>query len=542
MALTRATTSSGVSSTASRRPRTATTPSSCTSSRRSRARARGAIILPHGVLFRGNREADIRRNLVRRGLIRGIIGLPPNLFYGTGIPACILVIDKVNARAHAGIFLIDASRGFAKDGAKNRLRAQDIHRIVDVFNRRTEVPGYSRLVPEAEIASPANDYNLNLPRYIDSRDPEDVHDLEAHLKGGIPDRDLDALDPYWRVFPSLRRTLFTSNGRAGYSEARVETQAIKATILGHDDFEDFRKRIDTLLGGWREAHEPLLRALGRGSNPKDLIHRLSEDLLARFADLPLLDPYDVYQRLMDYWDETMQDDVYLIVADGWVEAARPRSVVDDRGRKIKEAPDLTIGRRKYKMDLIPPALVVARWFGREQAVMDELRTRQEAAARELEEFVDEHAGEGALLEGILNDRGKVARGAVQRRLDAIGDEDEAESGEERDALARCLALLEGESALAKTVRMVQASLDEQVLDHYAALTEPEIKTLVVEDKWLASIRAAIEDELERVTQRLAGRVKVLEERYARPLPALEQDVEVFSAKVEGHLQRMGLST
>ena len=194
---------------------------------------KGAIILPHGVLFRGNREADIRRNLVRRGLIRGIIGLPPNLFYGTGIPACILVIDKENARAHAGIFLIDASRGFAKDGAKNRLRAQDIHRIVDVFNRRTEVPGYSRLVPEAEIASPANDYNLNLPRYIDSSDPEDLHDLEAHLKGGIPDRDLDALAPYWKVFPSLRGTLFTGNGRAGYSEARVETQAIKATILGH---------------------------------------------------------------------------------------------------------------------------------------------------------------------------------------------------------------------------------------------------------------------------------------------------------------------
>ena len=162
-----------------------------------RSRGKGAIILPHGVLFRGNREADIRRNLVRRGLIRGIIGLPPNLFYGTGIPACILVIDKENAGAHAGIFMIDASRGFEKDGNKNRLRAQDIHRIVDVFNRRSEVPRYSRLVPEAEIASPANDYNLNLPRYVDSSEPEDLHDLEAHLKGGIPDRDIDALDPYW---------------------------------------------------------------------------------------------------------------------------------------------------------------------------------------------------------------------------------------------------------------------------------------------------------------------------------------------------------
>ena len=506
-----------------------------------RSRGKGAIILPHGVLFRGNREADIRRNLVRRGLIRGIIGLPPNLFYGTGIPACILVIDKENAGAHAGIFMIDASRGFAKDGNKNRLRAQDIRRIVDVFNRRTEVPRYSRLVPEAEIASPANDYNLNLPRYINSSEPEDLHDLEAHLKGGIPDRDIDALAPYWKVFPSLRRSLFVADRRAGYSEARVETQQVKATILGHDDFELYRKRVGIIFDGWCETHAPLLKEMGTETNPKDIIHRLSEDLLVRFDDFPLLDSYDVYQRLMDYWDETMQDDVYLIVSDGWIDASRPRGVIEDKDRKIREAPDLTIGRRKYKMDLIPPALVVARYFVREQAVMDELRRRHEGAAGELAAFVDEHTGEGALLEGIPNDRGKVTRGALQGRLDDIQDQDDPESEEERDALARCMALLEDESALAKTVRTTQVVLDERVLDHYSALTEPEIKTLVIEDKWLASIQAAIEDELQRVTQRLAGRVRVLEERYARPLPKLEQDVATFSAKVEGHLKRMGLS-
>ena len=506
-----------------------------------RSKGKGAIILPHGVLFRGNREADIRRNLVRRGLLKGIIGLPPNLFYGTGIPACIIVIDKENAGAHSGIFMIDASRGFAKDGNKNRLREQDIHRIVDVFNRRTEVPRYSRLVPEAEITSPANDYNLNLPRYIDSSEPEDLHDLEAHLRGGIPDRDIDALDTYWTVFPSLRRTLFTGNGRAGYSEARVETRQVKATILGHGDFEHYRKRVGAIFDGWRETHEPLLEATGTEPNPRDIIHSLSEDLLVRFADLPLLDPYDVYQRLMDYWDETMQDDVYLVSADGWIEAARPRGVIEDKDRKIKEAPDLNIGRRKYKMDLIPPVLVAARYFSRERAVVDELRRRHEGAAGDLAAFVDEHTGEGGLLEGIPNDRGKVTRGAVHGRIGAIQDEDDPESVEEREALARCLALLQDESALAKTVRTVQARLDEQILERYAALTEPEIKTLVVEDKWLASIRMAIEDELQRVTQRLAGRVRVLEERYARPLPKLEQEVEQFAAKVEGHLKRMGLS-
>ena len=175
-----------------------------------KSRGKGAIILPHGVLFRGNREADIRKNLVRRGFVKGIIGLPPNLFYGTGIP-CILVIDKENASTRTGIFMIDASKGFRKDGNKNRLRAQDIHRIVDVFNKQVEVPSYARMVPLEELSSPANDYNLNIPRYIDSTDSDDLHDLDAHLNGGIPDRDIEALESYWTVFPTLRQTLFDGN-------------------------------------------------------------------------------------------------------------------------------------------------------------------------------------------------------------------------------------------------------------------------------------------------------------------------------------------
>ena len=301
-----------------------------------KSRGKGAIILPHGVLFRGNREADIRKKLVRRGLVKGIIGLPPNLFYGTGIPACILVIDKENASTRNGIFMIDASKGFRKDGNKNRLRAQDIHRIVDVFNKQTEVPRYARMVPLAELASPANDYNLNIPRYIDSTESEDLHDLTAHLNGGIPDRDIDALGSYWTVFPTLRQTLFESNGRAGYSEPRIETQQVKAAILGHGEFESYRQRVATICDSWRKNARPLLRDIDSSTLPKSVVGSLSEDLLARFADLPLLKRYDVYQRLMDYWDEVMQDDVYLIAMGGWMEAAKPRGIIEDKEKKIRE--------------------------------------------------------------------------------------------------------------------------------------------------------------------------------------------------------------
>ena len=169
---------------------------------------KGAVNLPHGVLFRGGAEADIRKQIIRRGYIKGIIGLPPNLFYGTGIPACVVVLDKEDASARKGIFMIDASKGFIKDGNKNRLRAQDIHKIVDAFTNQLEIPKYSRMVPLAEISDPKNDFNLNLPRYIDSTEPEDMQDIDAHLRGGIPNRDIDELDRYWEVFPSVRATLF----------------------------------------------------------------------------------------------------------------------------------------------------------------------------------------------------------------------------------------------------------------------------------------------------------------------------------------------
>ena len=499
---------------------------------------KGAIILPHGVLFRGNKEADIRRNLIRHGLIKGIIGLPPNLFYGTGIPACIIVVDKEHASSRTGIFMIDASRGFEKDGNKNRLRSQDIRKIVDVFNNQIEVPRYSRMVPVSEIASPANDYNLNIPRYIDSSEPEDLHDLDAHLNGGIPVRDVDALQSYWSVFPTLRDALFRSNGRPGYLEPKVEASQVKATILAHPDFVVYSGRVAAVFGEWRAAHEPRLKALDVGGKPREIIHVLSEDMLARFADLPLLDKYDAYQCLMDYWAGVMQDDVDLIAAEGWVEGAKPRGIVEDKAKKIKETPDLTIGRRKYKMDLIPPGLIINRYFAAEQAVIDELAARQETATRDLEEFIEEHTGEEGLLVDAMNEKGNVTKKAVTDRLKEIRRD--PEFAEERDALTQVMALIEAEAGAKKAVKEAQAALDERVLARYAPLTEDEIKTLVVEDKWFASIRAAVEGEVQRLTQRLAGRVKELDERYARPLPELEREVEAFGVKVEEHLKRMGL--
>ena len=502
---------------------------------------KGAIVMPHGVLFRGNKEADIRRNLIHRGLFKGIISLPPNLFYGTGIPACIVVIDKEGARDRTGIFMIDASAGFVKDGNKNRLRAQDIHKIVDVFNRQTELPGYSRMVPKEEIANSANDYNLNIPRYIDSSGPEDVHDLDAHLNGGIPDRDIDALDAYWRVFPTLRESLFGPNGRNGYSEAKVEAAEVRAAILGHGEFASFQQRSDDLFGAWRKKHEIALKGITNDSMPRTVIATLSVDLLDRYGDLPLIDPHDVYQRLMNYWDEVMQDDVYLISADGWEKAAAPRGIIEDKDRKITEVPDLTIKPNKYKMDLIPPRLVIARYFAAEQADIDELTTQLAVATNDLESFIEEHSGDDGHLEAMIGDKGRVTKSRLNARIRVLAGDDDPDSHEERRVLNQCRALIDSETKANNAVKEAQDLLDRMVLVRYETLTEGEIKALVIDDKWLADIQAEVRRESRQLTQRLSERLRELEERYADPLPALEREVAKSSLIVQAQLRKMGLA-
>ncbi|MHB1541449.1 MAG: type I restriction-modification system subunit M [Steroidobacteraceae bacterium] len=486
---------------------------------------KGACILPHGVLFRGNAEGVIRQQLVRSGILKGIIGLPANLFYGTGIPACILVLDKENAAARKGVFMIDASHGFIKDGNKNRLREQDIHKIVDTFARQADVPRYARRVPFDEIADPKNDYNLNLPRYIDSSTPEDLQDIDGHLRGGIPERDLDALSSYWQVLPGVRAALFESAGRPGYARLKLPIADVKAAILGHAEFAAFQKTATRHFDDWRESATRRLTAFDKDGHPKALIETLAEELLTAFRPAPLLDAYDVYQHLMDYWAETMQDDGYLIAADGWV--AKPARIVEtDKKGKRKD--------KGWACDLIPKSLIVARYFAKEQAALDAQQTELETTTANLAELEEEHGGE----EGVLGALDKIAKAEVNSRLKEIkGDQ---ESTEEATVLRRWLELSESETALKRAVKEQDAALDAFAHEKYPALAEAEIKTLVVDDKWMTHLSAAVQGELDRVSQTLTGRIRELAERYATPLPEIEREVATLAARVEEHLRKMGV--
>ncbi|MDY0134336.1 MAG: type I restriction-modification system subunit M [Atribacterota bacterium] len=491
---------------------------------------KGAVILPHGVLFRGNAEARIRENLIKQGYIKAIIGLPANLFYGTGIPACVIVIDKEDAAQRDSIFMIDASKGFIKDGNKNRLRSQDVHKVVDAFTSDLTIPRYSRRVPLVEIA--ANDYNLNIPRYIDSSSPEDLHDLVGHLQGGIPNQDIDQLQQFWQVFPNLRDSILTPL-RPGYSQITLPASDIKAHILQHPEFTEFANLTLRPFTAW--AQQADLGAISIDDKPKDIIQCISEDLLQRYASIPLLDKYDMYQILMNYWSETLQDDVYVLVQDGWAAGKKVRELVVKKGEKLTETPDLVIKRARYKMELIPPALIVQRYFAEQQTQLDQLQATLDEIIQQQDSLIEEHTGEEGLLIEALSDSDKVTKTTVNARLRVTTD------AEEREVLEQAKQLFDLETTAKAQIRSAQEKLDSAVLAQYRKLDESEIKQLLVHDKWLATLQSQIEAEIERITQQLANRLQELKERYSEPLPKITANVEQLSLKVAEHLKAMGLT-
>jgi type I restriction enzyme M protein len=506
---------------------------------------KGACILPHGVLFRGNAEAIIRQQLVRSGYLKAIIGLPPNLFYGTGIPACIVVLDKENATARKGVFMIDASKGFKKDGPKNRLREQDIHKIVDTFARQDESnPRYARMVSRKEIADPKNHYNLNLPRYIDSSEQEDLQDIDGHLRGGIPERDIDAFKADWQQFPAVRALLFESAGRPGYVRLKLPIGGVKHAIFGHPEFADFQKKITKLFAKWRKGFTPCLTGFGKDDHPKALIETISESLLLAMQAAPLIDAYDVYQHLMDYWAETMQDDCYLIADAGWKAGAQPREIRQVKNKEGKlvwpEREDFKKGKRRFKSDLVPATLLIARYFAAERDAIASLDAELAGIEEQFDESREEQGGEEGLLAEVIEGEGekqKITAKAVKARLKEI-DRD-PDYADERQALEDYSRLLDQQADAKARLKAAQEDLEAKLDTKYPALTEDEIKTLVVDDKWLATITVAVQGELDRVSQTLTGRIRQLAERYATPLPQLTDEVATLAARVDGHLKKMG---
>jgi len=477
---------------------------------------KGAVILPHGVLFRGNAEEQIRTSIIKRGYIKGIIGLPANLFFGTGIPACIILLDKENASSRKGIFFIDASKGFVKDGNKNRLREQDIHKIVDVFNNQLEIPKYSRMVSLSEIEEKG--YNLNIPRYIDNTEPEDLQNIDAHLNGGIPNDDIDALQAYWDVYPTMKVDLFKKGTRDGFSDLKVAKEDIKKVIFNHPEFTNYSKQTTDIFNKWKSNNTSFCSTINASTKPKEFIHKLSEDLLKSFGGLKLIDKYDIYQHLMAYWLETMQDDVYQITGDGWA-----------IGNEVEYE------KKEFEGKLIPKSILINRYFGGSKEKIDTLEAERDTCSAEIESLEEEHSGD----DGYFSSLDKVNKGTVAKRIQEIKSDKDAK--EELEILGQYLKLSEQLADANRKIKEFSADLEKQVLTKYKSLTEDEIKLLVVEYKWMSSIENSILNEMQRISQRLTARVKELAERYELTLPSALNEVKSLEEKVNAHLSKMGYS-
>ncbi len=466
---------------------------------------RGACILPHGVLFRGNAEYNIRKDIVKKGYIEGIIGLPPNIFFGTGIPASIIILNKKGAAGRKGIFFIDAKDGFLKDGAKNRLREQDIKRIVDTWSARQNVQHYARFVPMTEIEE--NDYNLNIPRYISPVDNEIMQDIDAHLHGGLPQHDIDNMEKYFTACNTLKQTLFKPiENRAGYYELAVEKDDIASAIGDDDSFKAQLNDFDVSIDSWCEYARKQMLALDKGNRPKQLIEEWSQSLLdIMLVHGGLVDAYDVYQKLMEYWADTLQDDCYMISHDGW-----ELSLVSTKKNATY---------KQMVCDLLPVPIVVKEFFCDDEEKISNMQKRRDELIAQMNEMLD-------------------------RSIEDIPEDDIDEIIATKKAVKKdkfYKSLENDKKSIDKEMNIAINELTEKVVAKYADFTDAEVCELVVNKKWLQSIVEGIRSVMSNVRQHLTSNVLSLAERYENTLQKINKEVEELESKVNEHLAEMGFA-
>lgn len=488
-----------------------------------------AIILPHWVLFRWDAEWNIRKEIIKHWLIKWIIGLPANLFYWTGIPACIIMIDKEWAANRKWIFMIQANKWFIKDGSKNRLREQDIHKIVTTFLKQEELPKYSRFVTNEEIE--ANDYNLNIPRYIDTQEEEDIQDIKAHLEWWIPKVDIEKFENYWKEFPTLKSCLFEPIN-SDYVKCKIPEDEIQETISGNDEFRKYSKDAKARLEDWTNENRPKMRNINKQTKAKDFIVNIAEDLLHAYKPDPLIQSYDVYQHLMDYRDETMQDDVYILIEDWW--KAEVKKIIEVK--EIKKWKDKWKTKETYKWwtcDLLPKELVAKEYFKSECDELERYREQLEEATSRKEEMQEEYGETWQALEWITSQA--TAKATLKaHKWNPTFEEDNKIIEEYLDVLAR-------ESEAKKEVKALEKELDDKLCIKYPQLTEEEVKDLVVNKKWLVRIDADVELEQDKVSQVLTRWIRNLVERYGTTMWEINKEVDEYEAKVEEHLRKMWFS-
>lgn len=474
------------------------------------------IVLPHGVLFRGGEEEQIRTRLIEKNNIDAIIGLPANIFFGTGIPTLVMVLKQ--HRDNDDVLIIDASKGFVKDGKQNKLRACDIKKIADTVRDRKDIPGFSRTVSREEIRE--NGYNLNIPRYVDSSEAAQPFDIYATMFGGIPNAEIDAMQKYWDTLPSLRSALFQPEADKPYSALKVED--VKAAIEQNEDVRNFKMQFAQAFGGFADRlHQQLIDHVMevRELQAQD---EISTDIFRRLNDVPLIDRYAVYQALADHWQsiiidiETIQEEGIRAVR----EVETVYKLVKKKNDEEVEVPDGLKGR------IIPFSMVQQMKFQAELQAIANLQSRVEAINGELDELRDSFTEEE--MEAYCDSEKDNALDKKKITADAKPKADV--EPETKDKLKQMVALWNEQSKANKQITADKQALEEKTIEAIQNLTDEEVAQLL-HMKWIDPICEGIDSTLRSVLADLESAALALSEKYAVSYKQINNDMAVATVEL-----------
>ena len=465
-----------------------------------------AIVLPHGVLFRGGEEGVIRKQLIENDHLETIIGLPSNIFFGTGIPTVILVLRQ--KRAGSDVLFVDASKGFAKGGKNNKLRACDIKKIADVVTARATVPGFSRLVPKTELQGEANDYNLNIPRYVDSSEPLESWDLYASMFGGIPLSELDALADYWAAFPNLRAALFTLDGTP-YAQPKADDLA--ASVRQHPEVTKFNDAFARAFDGFKPwLHRELIGKMLTLQVPRQEA-LICEELFARLAKVStvsLIDKYQAYQVLDDHWQH-ISVDLEILQTEGFAatRVVDPNYVVKKKDGKDVEVQDGWKGR------VLPFDLVQLAHHKKELDALLKKETELGEVAALLDELLDSFSDEDKAKDTFNEAGDKFVAAAVAKEAKEAAADAAALSPESFEAkIIKAAKLLVQEKSLKAAIKKDAAALHLKTKATIDALSDEQVYALL-ESKWLSTLVGELHRLPGLVTSSLIAKLQALVEKY-----------------------------
>lgn len=465
------------------------------------------IVLPHGVLFRGGEEGEIRKNLIEQNHIDAIIGLPANIFFGTGIPTIIMVLKQ--KRTNTDVLVVDASKGYIKVGKNNKLRASDIKRIVDVVTKRENVEKYSRAVSRDEIRQ--NDYNLNIPRYVDSSEEAESWDIFASMFGGLPISEIDKLEDYWRAFPSLRNELF-ENTSSEY--CRLTATDVKKAILEHSDVKRFQQQFASAFDDFDSyLYEELIGKMSE-LNISKTEATLSTEIFGRLSSIPLVDRYIAYQLLDDEWTKIAVD-LEIIQTEGFeaTKKVNPNMIVKKKDGKEQEVQEGWVGQ------IIPFDLIQTTILKEDKAVLEDKESRLTEIAAEYEELLDSLTEEEKEGDFVNESKDAFVAAEIKKSLKSESIEPEtkeklrsvnsliAEEKELKAAIKKEVGLLE-----AKTKETIEGLSDDQAIE-------------LLKDKWITPIINNLMKLPDGIVSDLVSKLDSLTKKYETTLNEVESEID-----------------